>query len=64
MDIGIYVSDVHTIAVIKGQENYENIKEGFRDVIEKVNFLIKQPTITICDTEYDLTFALCADYKV
>ena len=34
-DIGIYVSDVHTIAVIKAQESYKNIKEGFRDIIEK-----------------------------
>ena len=64
VDIGIYVSDVHTIAVIKAQENYVYIEEGFRDIIEKVNYYIKQPKITICDAEYKLNFALCADYKV
>lgn len=36
-----YVSDVHTIAVIKAPENYENIKEGFRDVIATVNYYMQ-----------------------
>ena len=59
-----FVSDVHTIAVTKAAENYENIKEGFRDIITRVNHYIKHPKITIFDEDYELKFTLCADYKV
>ena len=56
-----FVSDVHTIAVTKAAEN---IKEGFRDIITRVNHYIKHPKITISDEDYELKFTLCADYKV
>lgn len=59
-----YASDVHTIAVIKAPEEYENIKEEFRDVIAMVNYYIMNPNITICENNYEIKFALCTDYKV
>ena len=37
------VLDVHTIAVISAAEIYENIREGFRDVITAVNNYIAHP---------------------
>ena len=57
-------TDVHTIAVIRAAENYENIKEGFHDAISAVNNYIKNLKINICDNEYKLKFAMCSDYKV
>ena len=59
-----FASDVHTIAVIKAPESYENVEEGFRDVIAIINNYIRNPRITICGEEYDMKFTMCSDYKV
>ena len=57
-------ADVHTIAVIKAKENYENILTGFQQSFAEINELIKNPEITVEGRKYNLLFFLCCDYKV
>jgi len=56
--------DIHVVAAIRSQENYENLANGFRDTFAAINSLINDPVITINRNNYTLEFFLCADYKV
>ena len=54
----------HTIAIVKGSECYNTLRESFGTVFNEINELIqdKQP-ITINNTSYNLEFFLGGDYK-
>ena len=55
--------DVHSIAIIRAEENYEHLAEGFGDVFTEINELIESTEITIYGI-YTVIFYLCCDYKV
>ena len=55
---------MHTIAIIKASESYENLSIGFKDVFADINQLAKNPEITIGAVDYETIFYLCSDYKV
>jgi len=52
------------LSVIKAAEDYENIAEGMKGPLDKINALIKNPYITINQEIYDIKLFLCSDYKV
>jgi len=60
----IIFADIHTIAVIKANETYQNISIGFKDVIDAINSLVHVPVLIIDDEIYELEFFFVADYKV
>ena len=53
----------HTIAIVKGSESYETIKESFETVFNEINNLINAKKIKVNNTEYNLEFFLGGDYK-
>ena len=46
----------HTIAIVKGSENYDTIKNAFQDSFMEINNLIAQKQITIGDARFSLDF--------
>ena len=55
--------DLHTVAIIKAEENYDNLKAGFQNCFNEINQFIENPEITIDGVDYELIFYLCSDYK-
>ncbi len=55
---------VHTIAVLRGSEDYTTLKEGFQPVLDEINELVESRLIEVQDTFYELEFFLGGDYKV
>ena len=53
----------HSIAVIKGVESYESLK-SFKPVLDTINKLVKQGTVSVKGKVYSLEFFLEGDYKV
>jgi hypothetical protein len=41
----------HTIAVVKGQESYELLKNSFSDLFGTVNRIIKEEKMTVCERD-------------
>ena len=57
--------DLCTIAAIKGDESYEHLAVGLKDVFDDVNYYLEHPSFTTDEGDiYTLEFFLCADYKV
>ena len=56
--------DIHLIAAVKAEENYDNLSTGFKDVFADINNLIANPVISILEEDYNVVFYLCSDYKV
>jgi len=56
--------DSTTFAVLKMQEEYENLALGFEECFQQVNTIINNPVIEIEEKTYELTFFMCCDYKV
>ena len=54
----------HTIAVVKGKEEYEVLKESLTNVINDVNSLVNDGKITFDGKTVELDFYLGGDYKV
>ena len=54
----------HTIAVIKGSEDYETLKSGLSNVCQTVNELIDQGHMITDGKKMNLHFYLGGDYKV
>ena len=56
--------DLCTIAAIKGDETYEQLSVGFKDVFDDINQYLENPIFTTEeDNKYTLEFFLCSDYK-
>ena len=53
----------HTIAIVKGSEKYETLKESFANVFSDINDLNSGNKITINGKEIALEFFLGGDYK-
>ena len=54
----------HTIAVIKGKEDHETLKESLANIIKEVNGLVKDGEITVDGKTVKLEIFLGGDYKV
>ena len=54
----------HTIAVVKGKEEYEVLKESLTNVINDVNSLVNDGEITVDGKTVEVDFYLGGDYKV
>ena len=46
---------MHTIAVLRGGEKHETLKEGLAPLWEKVNCVMKEQTITVDSNNIELT---------
>ena len=53
----------HTIAIVKGKENYETLQESFADVFNEINRLNSEKKIEVNDRVINLEFFLGGDYK-
>lgn len=60
----IYFSENHAIAVIKGKEEHDTIKESLSNVIRDVNHLNDQGNIVVDGRHIELEFYLGGDYEV
>ena len=56
--------DIHTVAVMQAEEAYENLANGFQSVFGEINYMVKNPILTIDEQSYTVIFYLCCDYKV
>ena len=54
----------HTIAIIKGKEEYQILKASLANVIRDVNATIKEGHIVVDGQKVNLEFLLGGDYKV
>ena len=52
----------NTIAIVKGSENFETLKESFANVFSDINHLNSMTKITINGKEITLEFFLEGDY--
>ena len=53
----------HTLAVIKGKESYEILKESCADLFKQINNIIKKGLITVDGREVPIDMFLGGDYK-
>ena len=53
----------HTIAIVKGSESYNTLKEAFGAVFSEINDTIKQGLIVVNDSQYNVEFFLGGDYN-
>ncbi|XP_068697088.1 uncharacterized protein [Montipora foliosa] len=53
----------HTVAVVKGPENYDTLKNGLKNVCEAVNELMDQGYVIVDGKKINLHFHLGGDYK-
>ena len=58
------VSGNHTIAVVKGKEDYNTLKESLANVINDVNSLIEDGEITVDGVTVGLDFFVGGDSEV
>ena len=56
--------DIHTVAVMQAEEAYENLTMSFQSVFGEINYMEKNPILTIDEQCYTVIFYLCCDYKV
>lgn len=54
----------HTIAVVKGKEDHETLRESLANVIQDVNTLVNNGEINVDGQAVKLEFFLGGDYKV
>jgi len=59
-----FVLGNHTIAVVKGPEDYSTLSDGLKNVIDAVNTLIDDGCLYIDGKRVNLHFHLGGDYKV
>jgi hypothetical protein len=53
----------HTIAVVKGKEDYDVLKESFKDVLRDINEVVAEKKIDVDEGTVNLEFFLGGDYK-
>lgn len=58
------LSGNHTIAVIKGQESYDILKDSCADLFKAVNNIIKKGCVTVDGRDIEIEMFLGGDYKV
>jgi len=49
---------------MQAEENYENLAMSFQSVFGEINYMVKNPILTIDEQCYTVIFYLCCDYKV
>jgi len=54
----------HTIAVVKGKEDHNTLRESLANVIQDVNKLVEDGEINVDGQTVQLEFFLGGDYKV
>lgn len=53
----------HTIAVVKGKEDYNTLRQSFGDIFKEINSLISKKKIEVGGKSVNLEFFLGGDYK-
>lgn len=53
----------HTIAVVRGKEDYDTLKDSFKDVFQEINEMVAQEKIAVNEGTVNLEFFLGGDYK-
>ena len=56
-------SRVRIVSAVVGQEDYETLQEGMRDVFVEVNRLLAEKSIVVDGSKLDLEISLCGDMK-
>ena len=59
-----FVSGNHTIAIVRGKEEYESLKVSLANVINDVNSLVRDGEMNVDGKTVKLEFYLGGDYKV
>ncbi|CAB3983661.1 Hypothetical predicted protein [Paramuricea clavata] len=54
----------HTIAVVKGKEDYAVLKNCFKDVLSDINDMVREKKIDLGEDIVNLEFFLGGDYKL
>ncbi len=54
----------HTVAIVKGHECYELLKNSFSDLFGTVNRIIKEGKLTVCGSDTPVEIFLEGDNKV
>ena len=54
----------HTIAIVKGKEEYDTLKESLANIINEVNKLVEEGHLMVNGQKVDLEFYMGGDYKV
>jgi hypothetical protein len=60
----IHLAGNHTIAAVRGQENYTLFSEAFKESFKEINELHKKGTLEVDDVTYKVVIYFAADYKV
>jgi hypothetical protein len=53
----------HTIAVVKGKEDYIVLTNCFKDVFSEINDIVREKKIDLGEDVVNLEFFLCGDYN-
>ena len=56
--------DYHTIAVVKGSEDYTTIAQSFRDVFQEINEVQENGFVKVGENQISVELFLSGDYKV
>ena len=56
-------SHVRVVAVCVGEESYETLRDGMKNVFAEVNGLLRDKSLTVDGEEVHLEFFLCGDMK-
>ena len=56
--------DIHTVAVMKADENYHNLAESFKNVFEEINHMVENPYLTIDEQSYTVIFAVITRHEL
>ena len=54
----------HTIAAVRGQENYTLFSEAFKESFKEINALHEKGTLEVDGATYNVEIYFAADYKV
>ena len=44
--------DIHTVAVMQAEEVYKNLATSFQSVFGEINYMVKNPILTIDEQSY------------
>ena len=54
----------HSVAIVKGKESFDVLKNSLLHLFDSVNTLIEQKTIRVCGQDIPVEIFLGGDYKV
>ncbi|CAC5402564.1 unnamed protein product [Mytilus coruscus] len=62
-DINLSYNQLSTVAIVKSDENYENLKETCKPLFDQLNNLVKNKFVKINEKSYEIEFFVGGDMK-